>query len=128
MDHSQYGTCTLEAAGLVLAQSEEVLATLQATFNASECAAALDLLRSGALVGQFGAEVHDLLVDAIENESRVVWEGVIPGTEFDFPVHVKSFGGVFFVWAMEYDNVGYFRAERDAVGYIRGNWHGVRCT
>lgn len=64
------------------------------------------MLKSGSLTGNLGVEVHDLLADAIINESSIVWEGVIPGREFDLPVQVKSFDGVFYVSALEYSNVG----------------------
>lgn len=53
------------------------------------------MLKAGALIGDSGAEVRDCLADAIRNQSRVVWEGIISGTEFDFPVDAKVFGGVF---------------------------------
>lgn len=126
MEQARHGTVTLEAAGPVLARSRAVRATLRNTLNEPDVSAALAMLKSGSLVGDLGAEVHDQLADAIGNESKVVWEGSIPGSEFDFPVQVKSFGGVFYVWAMEYDDVGYFLSREAAVDYIRASWDGVR--
>jgi hypothetical protein len=126
MEHARHGAVTLEAAGRVLARSKVVQTTLREALKEPDASAALAMLKSGSLVGDLGAEVHDLLADAIVNGSTIVWDGAIPGDEFDFPVHVKSFGGVFYVWAMECDDVGYFLSRSRAVDFIRGNWDGVR--
>ena len=126
MEQARHGTVTLEAAGPVLSRSAAVQATLNDALTGPDIAAALAMLQAGSLEGDLGAEVHDLLVDAIENDSTVVWDGTIPGSEFDFPVQVNSFGGVFYVWAIEYDKVGYFLSKSDAVDYIYGSWEEVR--
>jgi hypothetical protein len=122
MEQAGEDTVMLEAAGPVLARNETVQELLRRSFNTSDVVDALDMLSSGALNGDLGAEVHDLLVDAIENDSRTVWTGAIPGSEFDFPVHVQTFGGVFYVWALEYDKVGYFLSTSAAVDFIKSNW------
>jgi hypothetical protein len=131
VEQGHQGTVTLEAAGPVLARSRSVKALLAKNLNPHDLLAALSMLKSGSLEGDLGESVHDMLVDAIENDAKIVWEGVIPGSEFEFPVNVQSYEGVFCVWAMEYDKVGYFLSQSSAVDYIHGNWGGARggvCT
>lgn len=124
VEQGHQGTVTLEAAGPVLARSRSVQALLAKKLNPQDLLAALNMLKSGLLEGDLGESVHDMLVDAIENDAKIVWEGVIPGS--GFPVNVQSYGGVFCVWAMEYDKVGYFLLQSSAVDYIHGNWGGAR--
>ena len=83
------------------------------------------MMRKGKLTGALGIDVHDYLVDEIGNESRTVWNGLIPATHDTYPVDVNEYAGVFYVWAMEYDDVGYFLSLDAAKGYVYGNWEGV---
>lgn len=55
-----------------------------------------------------GAEAHDFLLDEIGNHYHVVWNGVIPTEDDEYPVQIKRYEGVYLVWAMEYDDEGYF--------------------
>ncbi len=126
MDHGAYKAVDLVSAGPTLAESPVVLDLLTTSLGENSAAAAISMLKSARLDGELGATVHDLLLDAIDNESNDVWDGLIPGSEFDFPVQVKTYGGVYYVWALEYDDVGYFLTLEDAIDYIHSSWDGVR--
>lgn len=87
--------------------------------------AALDAMRAGKLEGDLGATIHDLLVDAIPNDGTVVWSGLIRQPHDDYPVTVNGYQGVYWVWAMEYDPVGYFLNKRTAISFAKSNWEDV---
>jgi len=125
MDTTRSGTVDLLGACPTLARSRNVRELLKKHFGEDRAKVAIGMMRAGRLDGGFGDEIHDFLSDAIHNEAKVVWDGAIPGSEFEFPVNVNAFGGIFFVWAMEYDPVGYFTSRDDAVSYIFGEWGGV---
>lgn len=126
MQQAHYGTVDLAEAAKTLARSRKVAAALRQELGEEDGKLAIALMLTGSLEGDLGDRVHDFLIDAIRNEAKVVWDGEIPGSEFAYPVNVNSYGGVFFVWAMEYDPVGYFLSRSDAVSYIKFNWDGVK--
>lgn len=126
MQHGGYKAVDLLSAGATLAESPAVRELLEKSLGEDTAAAAISMLQSAKLDGDLGATVHDLLVDAIENESDVVWDGLIPGNEFDFPVQVSAYGGVYYVWALESDNMGYFLTLEDAVDYVHSSWNGAK--
>ena len=108
MEMNSSDCVTLDAASKVLAKSRAVQALM--------------LMKLGTLDGDLGADIHDLLVDAIRNDAKVVWSGLIRQPHDDYPIQVNEFHGVFWVWAMEYDPVGYFLSKQDAVSYARSSW------
>ncbi len=80
------------------------------------------LMKAGKLKGDLGADIHDLLTDAIRNDAEDVWSGLVRQPQDDYPVQVNEFHGVFWVWAMQYDPVGYFLDLNSAVYRARTNW------
>jgi hypothetical protein len=83
---------------------------------------AVELMRAGKLDGDLGATVHDFLADEICNDATAIWSGVIRQSHDDYPVTVNGFHGVYWVWAMEYDPVGYFLNKRTAIDFARSHW------
>jgi hypothetical protein len=79
-------------------------------------------MKSGQLDGEIGSIVHDLLIDAIDNDSEQVWSGIIRTPHDDYPVKVNYFHGVYWVWAMECDPVGYFLDQGAAVDFASSEW------
>ena len=102
------------------------------TFGPVNGASAVEMMRRGELVGDVGDAVHDFFGDEIENEAEDVWSGTLydPDDEDDpntnYPVGIREYCGVFFVWALEVDNAGYFLAREEALRYVTFNWDNVR--
>lgn len=120
------GTIDLEATLPILGKGPKVIARLKEQFKGDRFAEVARMLKLGKFEGDTGDALHDFFLDEIPNEAVVRWEGAIPGAEFDFPVGVYEYFGVFYVWALEYDKVGYFETEADAKAYILGNWDIVK--
>lgn len=122
MEMSSSDCVALDAASKVLVNSRAVQSFVKKSVGAMRFPEALTLMKAGALEGDLGADIHDLLADAILNDARVVWSGLIKQPHDDYPILVNEYHGVFWVWAMEYDPVGYFLNMLDAVSYARSNW------
>lgn len=122
MEMSSSDCIAVDAASKVLAKSRAVQSFVKKSVGATRFPEALTLMKAGTLEGDLGADIHDLLVDAIRNDAKVVWSGLIRQPHDDYPIQVNEFHGVFWVWAMEYDPVGYFLSKQDAVSYARSNW------
>jgi hypothetical protein len=112
----------LDSACKVLVDVPSVQALLKTEVGPRTCKKAMALMRDGKLEGQLGAEIHDLLADTIHNEAEVVWSGIIRQPHDEYAIQVKAYKGVFWVWAMEYDPVGYFLDEDRAISYARATW------
>lgn len=108
-----------------LAKSKDVRELVRKTVGDASLEDALQMMHDGCLEGEVGATVHDLLTDTIANESETVWDGTIGG---EYPVQVNEYHGVYWVWAMEYDPVGYFTSKKEAIGYVQFNWDAVRSS
>jgi hypothetical protein len=98
---------------------------LEKTFSKDQLQTALESLKTGQLDEGLGAETFNLLTDAIENNAKRRWKGMLGDDPEGFPISVMSWGGVFFVTTPEFDNFGYFRTLDDAVSYIEWNWDDV---
>jgi hypothetical protein len=122
MEMSSSDCVALDAASKVLAKSRAVQSLVKKSVGATRFSDALTLMKTGRLEGDLGADIHDLLADAIRNDAKEVWSGLIRQPHDDYPIQVNEFHGVFWVWAMEYDPVGYFLSKQDAVSYARSNW------
>jgi len=109
----------LDAACKVLVRSVAVQALVRTKVGDQNYPAALALMKAGRLEGDLGANVHDLLTDEILNEASGVWSGVIRQPHDDYPITVNGFHGVYWVWAMEHDPVGYFLNKRTAISFAR---------
>ncbi len=112
----------LDVACKVLAESRAVQSLVKNAVGTERFREALVLMKAGKLEGNLGADIHDLLTDAIRNDAEEVWSGLIRQPHDDYPVRVNEFHGVFWVWAMEYDPVGYFLDLNSAINYARTNW------
>lgn len=122
MEMSSSDCVALDVASKVLAKSRAVQSLVKKSVGAARFSDALMLMKTGTLEGDLGADIHDLLADAIRNDAKEVWSGLIRQPHDDYPIQVNEFHGVFWVWAMEYDPVGYFLSKQDAVSYALSNW------
>lgn len=120
------GTITLEAALPILRKSPKVIARLKRVFKGIQFAEVARMLEQGAFEGDTGDALYNFFQDEIPNNAVVRWQGAIPGADFDYPAQIREYFGVFYVWALEYDKVGYFVTESDASTYIYGNWDIVK--
>jgi hypothetical protein len=125
MDQESPDCIDLGAACKVLVESTAVQALVKKKVGEKHLPAAMALMKAGKLEGPLGDKLHDFLSDTIENKSDAVWSGLIPQEDDEYPVNVMAFHGVFWVQAMEYDPIGYFLSEDDAVSFTRSNWDDV---
>ena len=101
------------------------------TLGPIDGASSVEMIRRGELIGNIGDSVYDFFLDEIVNEAEEVWSGTIydpddednPDTKF--PVRIREYCGVFFVWALEDENAGYFLSREDALRYVICNWDNV---
>jgi hypothetical protein len=116
----------LAGACLILANHNPVRERVARAVGQERLNQALEMMRGGNLSGDLGDTIHDALIDPIENDAELVWEGRIRGTSDSYPVTVNRYCGVFWVQAQEYDLVGYFLDRDHAVDYVMTTWEGVR--
>lgn len=115
----------LDTACKVLAKSRSVQAELKDAVGTKDFSAALAMMKAGKLVGDLGASIHDLLTDSIQNDANQVWKGFIRQPHDDYPVRVNEYHGIYWVWAMEYDPIGYFLDKENAESFAQTNWENV---
>jgi hypothetical protein len=125
MDQDSPDCVDLAAACKVLVKSSAVQALVKKKVGAKNLTAALELMQAGKLDGPLGDKLHDFLADTIENKSADVWSGLIPQEGDEYPVQVKEYQGIYWVWAMEYDPIGYFLDQASAEAFVRSNWDDV---
>jgi hypothetical protein len=115
----------LDTACQVLARSRRVQSLVKEAVGIENFSTAHKQMKLGKLEGPVGDIVHDLLLDTIQNDATPVWTGFIRQPHDDYPVHVNEYRGVFWVWAMEYDPIGYFLEKDSAIDFARSNWDNV---
>jgi hypothetical protein len=108
-----------------LAANESLRAALVKEFGAAIAAEMAAMLDAGKFDGESGITLHDYLLDALINDYDIVWSGTTKGCDGDYPVYVSCRFGIYCVWALEYDTVGYFLTLDDAKSYIYGTWDDV---
>lgn len=118
-------TVDLAEACKVLAKSRSVQAHLKEEVGSAHYREALQMMKSGNLNGDLGASVHDLLANMIDSDADTVWSGFIYQDHEKWTVRVNECHGVFWVWAVESDPVGYFLDKASAISFARTNWDNV---
>ena len=87
---------------------------------------AVEMINLGELAGNVGDSVYDFFLDEIENEAETIWSGTVcdpndqENPDTNFSIGISEYCRVFFVWALEYDNAGYFLSQKDAMQYLMG--------
>ena len=119
MEQRSSSCVALDDTCVVLAKSRVVQDLVKQEVGEQDYPAAIALMKLRKLDGELGAKVQDLLVDAIRNDAGVVWDGLMGGAEDSFPIRVNAYHGVYWIWAMEYDPVGYFLNKRTAISYAK---------
>jgi hypothetical protein len=115
----------LEQVSASLALHPAVQVLIKQSISDDQYDAAIQLMRDGRFEEGLGWSIHDLLTDAIRNDAEIVWSGLIHGSEDDYPVNVNEYNGIFWVWAMEYDPIGYFTDKEAAIAYAMSTWEEV---
>lgn len=64
----------------------------------------------------------DFLMDVMNNSARIYTKFTAKGDNGNYPIYVRGLGGIYFVDALEFDNVGYFTSLSDAEDYATSNW------
>ncbi len=123
------GTVTLDTALPVLVKSNKLQRILRKEFGSSKADMMISMMWKGVFSGDVGNELHDFLVDQINNESEIKWKGLILGSEDnegdDYPVMIYGYHGIFRVWALEFDSVDFFLHFADAKTYVYREWGNV---
>jgi hypothetical protein len=125
MDQDSPDCIDLATACKALVKSTAVQALVKKKVGAKNLTAALELMQAGKLDGPLGEKLYDFLAHTIENESTDAWTGLIPQEGDEFPVQVKEYQGIFWVWALEHDPIGYFLDQASAEAFVRSNWDDV---
>jgi hypothetical protein len=111
-----------------LGSNRHACARLLESLGPIDGASAVEMINLSELAGDVGDSVHDFFSDEIENEAETIWSGTVcdpddqENSDTNFPIGVSEYCGVFFVWALEYDNAGYFLSQKDAMQYIMGTY------
>ena len=127
-----YGATELSGVLTTLAESEKACACLRDFLEPEFQEAAIEMLKRGRLDGTLGDRIHDYLTLAIGNDAVDVWSGRTfdpddeENTDAVFPIGIREYCGVFFVWSPECENAGYFLSKEDALQFLEINWENVR--
>lgn len=76
-------------------------------------------------------EIYNFFVDEICNEAIEVWSGSLAqydsysDEEVYYPIGIKEYEGIFFIWALEYDDIGYWLDEKSALSYAQMEWDNI---
>ena len=109
-----------------LGSNRHACARLLESLGPIDGVSAVEMIKLGKLTGDVGGCAHDFFSDEIENEAEDVWSGTLydpvdeENVDTHFPIGISEYCGVFFVWALEYDNAGYFLSQKDAMQYLMG--------
>ena len=109
-----------------LGSNRHACARLLESLGPIDGVSAVEMSKLGKLTGDVGDCAHDFFSDEIENEAETIWSGTVcdpddqENSDTNFPIGVSEYCGVFFVWALEYDNAGYFLSQKDAMQYLMG--------
>jgi hypothetical protein len=131
---SVFGAVPLEGTLATLARSKLVRTLLRQDFGSALDREAVAMLMTGKLSADLGGRIHDILTDEIKNGATPVWSGETydPNDEDNpdrtFGVQILEYERVYFVEALEYDDVGYFLSKAKAKKFVFGNWTNVRET
>jgi hypothetical protein len=109
----------------VLAKNHSVVTLLKKEVGDKDFPQALEMMKSGKLDGDLGASVHDFFLDSINNEAVPIWSGFIFQDNDRWPIRVNEYHGIFWVWALESESVGYFLDANRAISFARSNWENV---
>ena len=109
----------------VLAKNPSVVTLLKKEVGDKSFPKALEMMKTGKLESDLGATVHDFFLDTINNEAIPIWSGFIHQEYERWPVRVNEYHGVFWVWSVESDPVGYFLDANTAISFARSNWENV---
>jgi hypothetical protein len=116
---------TLEAACSVLCNNSGVQSMLKKKIEDKDFKAALDMMKAGKFDGDLGDLLNDLLDDFISNNSTVAWSGFTHHPHGNYTLTVNEYDGVYWVHAIEFDSIGYFLNQDDAVSFAYFNWENV---
>jgi hypothetical protein len=68
------------------------------------------------------AQLRDAVIDAVVNEGPVIKEFLAEQSKGVYPINVAGVGGAYYVWAQEYDSVGFFDSIEQAIAYVQSEY------
>ena len=123
-----FGGVEIEQALPVLMQSNLALDRLKEHLGPAQYLEFLKLYQDGVLEGDLSDQAYDFFSDEIVNEGKPVWSGELFNPEEPddsdqrYPIRIYAYEGIFYVWATEYDPMGYFLTASDAENCMHSNW------
>ena len=121
----EYGAVDLAQVVQLLAKSNRAMQDIADAFDLDMKDARIQVLAGGGSSPLDPDTVHDFFLDQIADESKIVWNGLIPRGHDDYGVWVQEYEGVFVVKAVDYWDAGYFLEREDALSYIYITWDDV---
>ena len=121
-----FGATDLSGVLKKLGSNRHACARLLESLGSIDGVSAVEMINLGELAGDVGHSAHDFFLDEIENEAEDVWSGTLydpddqENVDTHLPIGISEYCGVFFVWALEYENAGYFLSRKDAMQYVMG--------
>ncbi|GAB3775326.1 hypothetical protein GCM10028796_51030 [Ramlibacter monticola] len=122
------GDVDLQAAMPILATHKAALDAVRRRFRGAGYMQAVRMMTAGRFEGELGADLHDFLTDTIMNGGIGVWCGLIDQGHDKYSVTVYEYCGLYWVHALEYDPIGYFRSGDAAIEYVMSAWDDVEET
>lgn len=121
------GSVPLHGVLMTLASSQKLRESLISTFGPEVAEPMVRMLGAGRLEGETGGDLHDFLKDEISNECEETWSTVrvanyYDDEEFEWPIDVLRYEGVYLVRSPEHDDAGYFLSLEAAKKYVHTNW------
>lgn len=101
-----------------LATNSDVINAIHDTLGEDAAEVTLQRMKAGLPLEEHDGAVHDTIVDLASNEAT--YQNIIQMG--DATINIMRFGPVYWVFALEYDDVGNFPSEEDAVAYAEFNW------
>lgn len=120
------GAVPFEGALANLSQSLRVMNRLRRQFTPDQVMEVMGMLMREKLEGDLGEAAQDFLQGDMLNEAQVHWEGLVETGTDQYPVHIKEYGGAFFVWAVDYEVHGLFLTFGAARDWVHRNWESVQ--
>jgi hypothetical protein len=114
-----------------LARSTHLRKRIREEFGVDRAKRMTRMMDEGEFEGDDGDALHDFLIDGISNDAVLVWETVsvdsyYDNPEWEWPIYITRFHGVYEVQSPECDPAGIFDSLEEAKSYVYSNWANAR--
>lgn len=126
-----HGDLSYEDVLEIMAGSRRACDALAKAIGKEHASEAVAMLQSQSLEGELGDEIRDFFLCEIGDQGESVWVGSLreydshDREEVEWPIGIMKYEGVFFISALEIDNMGFFSTKAAALKFVRRNWPNV---